>query len=150
MNSKLHSNLLWVGGTITFASVTLNLIIFSIARTLGISFIIPVSEFSQIKASMPVNMVIIATIIPAILAILLFIVLRKISPRGYFIPFLSVSITALIVSLGGPASLPDTSLQTKLVLIFMHILSGFIMIGGLVYFHISTIRSTSIKEGKEY
>ena len=45
--------------------------------------------------------------------------------------FLSVSITALMLSFGGPFDLPNASLQTKILLSGMHLLAAGIITAGI-------------------
>ena len=135
MKVKFPSSVFWTGVLITITATAVNLLIFALAHTIGEGINTPISETSAIKAPMPVMMVIVATIVPSILAVMLYSFVNKISPNGVIPPFLSVSITALIVSFGGPISLPETDVQTKIFLISMHITTGLIMVGGLILFH---------------
>ncbi len=50
-------------------------------------------------------------------------------------PFLSISAAALLVSFGGPFSLPgNTPLSTKLLLCAMFTVSGLVIVAGLLLF----------------
>jgi H+/Cl- antiporter ClcA len=135
MKIKYPTNLFYTGILITCAATAANLMIFGIAHLLGEKFIIPISENSSVKEPMPIILFVIATIISSVLAVIFFAFLEKFSAKSVMPPFLSVSITALIVSLGGPFSIPETGLQTKLILVSMHFVAFIIIVGGLVGFH---------------
>jgi hypothetical protein len=47
--------------------------------------------------------------------------------------FLSVSITALILSFGGPFDLPSASLQTRILLSIMHVIAAGIITPGILF-----------------
>ncbi|HKZ44535.1 MAG TPA: DUF6069 family protein [Anaerolineales bacterium] len=144
MKVKYPSGLLFSGFLITCTATAVNLLIFNLAHAFGENFIIPISEYSPVKEPMPVLLVVVATIIPSILAIILFAFLTKFAPKSVMPSFLSVSLTALLVSFGGPFSLPETGFQTKLILAAMHIMTAIIIVGGLVgYYKIRSSRTIS-------
>jgi hypothetical protein len=134
--NKLHlNNLFWFGLLITVLSVLINLLFFALTQALGEQYIIPFTESTANAAPMPVLMVVIATAIPALLAVLLYGFLSKFTPKAILPSFLSVAITALLVSFGGPFDLPGAILRTKLLLSSMHMIAAIIIIGGLMLYH---------------
>jgi hypothetical protein len=133
---KQHFNqLLWVGMLITVISVLANLLFFAFTQALGEQYIIPYSETITNTEPMPVLTVALATAIPALLGILLYSLLKKFLPNALLPSFLSIAVTALLVSFGGPLDLPGAVLQTRLLLSAMHLIAAIIIVGGLLIFH---------------
>lgn len=121
-----------IGILLTISSILVNLIFFSLTKALGEQYIIPMTEAPTVTGPMPVFLVILATLLAALLVTGLYGILAKVAPRATLPPFLSISATAFLVSLGGPMELPGTHIQTKLLLSTMHIITAFILIGGFV------------------
>jgi hypothetical protein len=93
---------------------------------------------------MSVVMIILVTLISAILATGLYGLLSKIAPNATMPPFLSITGTAFLVSFGGPMELPDTLMQTKILLSVMHIITAIFIIGGFYIFHKKSIIHRSV------
>jgi hypothetical protein len=140
---KFHRySIFYVGIFISVLSVLANILFYELTKTLGEQYLIPITDSPITSEPMPLMMVILATFFPALLAILLYRVLNKFSPKAILPPFLSICVTAFLISLGGPLDLPGATIKTKLLLSSMHIIAGSIISGGLLIFHSKT-RNTS-------
>jgi type IV secretory pathway VirB6-like protein len=138
---KPNFKILRIGILLTIVSVLANLLFFAITKGLGEQYIIPMAEAPASTGPMPVIMVIFATFLSAIFATGLYSILAKVAPNATLPPFLSITGTALLVSFGGPMELPDTILQTKLLLSMMHLISAAIIMGGFIIFHRRSIKT---------
>ena len=81
---------------------------------------------------MPVLMPIFAILVPGLVASILFGLLVRFS-RTPATVFLSVSIAALILSLGGPFNLPGAVMQTKILLSGMQVITAVLIVGGTLF-----------------
>ena len=124
--------LVWAGPLTAAAALLVNLVFYAATKALGESYLMTLGGPSKPAIPMPVLSIVIATLAGAVGAILIFAFLLKIS-HVPLPPFLSISVAALLVSFGGPISLSSaTTLQTKLLLCCMHILSAVVIVGGLI------------------
>jgi hypothetical protein len=76
-------------------------------------------------------MPVIAILISGLVATSFFGLLIRFSRKPATV-FLSVSVTALILSFGGPFNQPDASLQTKILLSGMQFIAAAIISGGIL------------------
>ncbi len=121
---------LGAGLFVAIGATLVNVVVFMLARDLlDIPFVFPYQGAGSAAAPLPVAFVIVASMLGALAAALLLAVLGRMTRRPLRI-FQIVGITFLIVSFGGPLSLP-VGLPTKLVLSAMHIMAAVIIIAGL-------------------
>jgi hypothetical protein len=125
--------LLWAGPLAAGLGIAANLLYYAMTRALGEPYVMPLNGSGSVTGPMPVSMVVVTTLVGAIGALLLFALLVKIT-KVPLPPFLSISVTALLVSFGGPFGLPTVTLGMRLLLSGMHILAALIIVGGILYF----------------
>jgi hypothetical protein len=124
------SRLLWVGPLAGLVAAIANLIIFGLAKTvIGIPFVIPLFGPGSPPEPLPAFMVIAGSLVPALGAAVLLWILGKFASRPLRI-FWIVSLLFLLLSLGGPLSLP-VDLPTKLALSLMHVVAAVAIVGVL-------------------
>jgi hypothetical protein len=73
--------------------------------------------------------VVIASVVPAIAATVFLAILGKFAPRPILV-FRIISVVFLLVSFGGPLSLP-VDISTKVALSVMHVVAGAVIVGML-------------------
>ena len=118
------------GLVVAAVSAVVNVLVFLLARyVLGIPFVFPFAGEGMPAASLPVSMVLIASLVPAIAGALFLAVLGKVFRRPLRL-FQIIGVVLLLLSLGGPFSLP-VDLATKLALSLLHIVAAVVIIGGL-------------------
>ena len=139
------TNVLWFGLLITILSILINLLFFAISHVFSEKFNIPITDSLSNFAPIPVQMIVLATGVPAILTMVLYIFLKKVLPHSFITSFLSVTITAFLVSLGGPLDIPGAEIKTKILLGSMHFISAIIIIGGWMIFYFQNKKI--VKEG---
>lgn len=135
MKNPSQLNLQLAGILISLCAVMINILFYTTTQVFGVQYLIPLGSDATRTIPMPFPTVIILTVAAAILATLFYWVLSKVAPRNILPPFLSVSLTALLVSFGGPMQLPGASLQTRLLLSAMHLLASGVILGGLLIYH---------------
>ncbi|MFH2038613.1 MAG: DUF6069 family protein [Chloroflexota bacterium] len=136
MQNYIPSKIIWVGILISIISILANLIFFALTKAFGEQYIIPLTDVASITGPMPVVMVILVTFLSSLLATALYGFLNIITPNAILPPFLSITGTAFLVSFGGPMELPETVMQTKILLCMMHIIAALIIIGGFYIYHL--------------
>jgi len=120
----------WVGPAAGVVAAVANLIVFFVAKSLfGIPFVFPLNGPGTPAEPLPAFMVVIATLVPALAATVFLAILSKFAPRPVLI-FQIVAVVFLLLSFGGPFSLP-VDLATKLALSLMHVIAGVVIVGGL-------------------
>jgi putative copper export protein len=124
--------LLWVGPVVTLAAILVNLSYYGVIKALGGQYLLPLDENSSHLVPMPVFMPVVIILITGLLATILFGLLIRFVPRPATV-FLSVSVTALILSFGGPFNLPTGNMSTKILLSGMHVIAAAIITGGLLF-----------------
>ncbi len=129
---SLH-RLYWAGPLAIVIAVLADLVYFAITRHFGEQYLIPLTEDGSSMAPLPAVSIAITVLFFGLLACFLFAFLIRFTRNPATI-FLSVAITALVVSLGGPFRLPQTGLQTRLLLVGMHFLAALIIGGGILIF----------------
>jgi uncharacterized membrane protein len=80
---------------------------------------------------MPATTFMVAILIAGLLATVFFGLLIRFAQSPGTI-FLSVAVTALILSFGGPSSLPAATLRTKILLSGMHVIAAVFITGGIL------------------
>ena len=123
--------LLWVGPLATLAAILVNLLYYGLTKAFGEQYLMPLEGSNSLSGPMPVSMLGLVILIPGILATIFFGLLLRFTRRPVTV-FLSVSLAALLLSLGGPINLPAVSMQTKILLGGMHIIAAAVITGGIL------------------
>jgi uncharacterized membrane protein YphA (DoxX/SURF4 family) len=123
--------LVWAGPLATLFALVANFLFYTITKAAGEQYLIPLDGSTSHIGPMPVLLFVLPTLIVGVVASVFFGLLIRFS-RLPAIVFLSVAVAALILSLGGPGSLPDTSLQTQLLLTGMNLLTAICLTGGIL------------------
>jgi ABC-type transport system involved in cytochrome c biogenesis permease subunit len=123
--------LLWVGPVATLAAFLVNLMYYGLTKALGEQYLMPLEGSNSLSSPMPVSMLGLVILIPGLLATIFFGLLVRFTRRPATV-FLSVSLAALLLSLGGPVNLPAASMQTKILLGGMHIIAAAVITGGIL------------------
>ena len=123
--------LLWAGPVATLAAILATLVYYALTKAIGEPYCMPLEGNSSQLGSMPVLAPILAILIPGLLATGFFGMLLRFAKKPATI-FLSVSITALILSFGGPLYLPDATMQTRILLSGMHVLAAGVITAGIL------------------
>ena len=122
----------WTGLLVTLAATLANCVYYGLTRAAGEPYLMPLNGTGSRIGTMPLLMPVVATLLSGLSATLLFILLARFTRQPQVI-FLSVAVTATLVSFGGPASLPEsTSTQTRILLSGMHLLTALVISIGLV------------------
>jgi hypothetical protein len=122
----------WAGPLATLAAILVDIAYYTLTKALGEQYRMPLDGNSSHLAPMPVLTVILAILVAGLLAIVFFGMLLRFAHKPATV-FLSVSITALILSFGGPFDLPSASLQTRILLSIMHVIAAGIITPGILF-----------------
>jgi hypothetical protein len=122
----------WAGPVATLAAILADLAYFALTKNLGEQYRMPLDGTSSHLGPMPVVTPILAILVAGLLASGFFGLLLRFARKPATV-FLSVSITALILSLGGPFDLPVATLHTKILLCGMHLIAASIITGGILF-----------------
>jgi hypothetical protein len=107
-----------------------NLVLYAVARALfAVSFIIPDMAAPGQTMSLPIPMIAIASVGPALLAALLLWLLGRFFVRPLRI-FQGISAVLLLLSLAPPMTL-EADLATRIVLTLMHVVAAAAIVGAL-------------------
>jgi hypothetical protein len=123
--------LLWDGPLSILVAILANLFYYGMTKALGEQYLMPLGGGSSYLSPMLIQMPVIVTLIPGLVAMVLFGLLLRYARRPATI-FLSVSLAALILSFGGPFNLPAATMQTKMLLSGMHIIAAVIVTIGIL------------------
>ncbi len=123
--------LFWAGPVATLAAILADVLYYTLTKSFGEQYLIPVDGSSTQVSPLPVLVPILAILVPGLLASGLFGLLLRFSRQPATV-FLSVAIAALILSFGGPFSLPAATMQTKLLLSGMQVIAAIIITGGIL------------------
>ena len=116
-----------VGGGLAVAG---NLLVYALARyALRLELVMPPTPVMPDPAPLNIIAVILATLIPAVGAGLVYWLLARFVKRGRVV-FLAVSAVFLLLSFAGPFTLP-AELATQLTLNLMHLVAGAAIVGAL-------------------
>ena len=124
--------LLWGGPVSTLAATLANLLYYGVTNVLGKHYQLQLEEANPQLIRIPVLMPVVLTLTAGFLASLFFAILIRFSRRPGTV-FLSVCLTALLLSFGGPFNLPAAAVQTKILLSGMHVLAAVIITGGILF-----------------
>jgi hypothetical protein len=109
------------GGAI---AAVVNLGLYFAVSAAGVEFLGQFDPAGPQDMALPVPMVAVASIVPALFAGLLALTLRKFTPKAGVI-FLAISVGFTLFSFMGPVGIVGASLGTKLALNAMHVVAAF-------------------------
>ena len=121
----------WAGPVATLAAILADMAYYALTKALGESYRIPLDGNSTHLGPMPLLTPILAILVPGLLASIFFGLLLRFARKPATV-FLSVSITALILSFGGPFDLPAATMPTKILLSGMHVIAAGIITTGIL------------------
>jgi len=121
----------WAGPVATLAAILADIAYYALTKALGEQYRMPLDGNSSHLGPMPVLTPILAILIAGLLASIFFGLLLRFARKPATV-FLSVSITALILSFGGPFDLPAATMQTKILLSIMHVIAAVIITAGIL------------------
>ncbi len=125
------NRLLWVGPLSGVVAAVANVIVFVICQSLlSIPFMVPMGSPDAPPTPLPIFAVVMASIIPALGATVLYALLGRFTSRPTLI-FLIIAVVFLVVSFWGPLGLPIDG-ATQLALNAMHVVAGVAIAGMLV------------------
>ena len=131
MSSYSLRRLVWAGPVATLAAILAVVAYYALTRALGEQYRMPLDGNSSHFSPMPVLTPILAILIAGLLASIFFGLLLRFARKPATV-FLSVSITALILSFGGPFDLPAATMQTKILLSIMQVIAAGIITAGIL------------------
>ena len=123
--------LAWAGPLATIAAFLADGLYYALTKALGEQYLMPLDGNNIHLSPMPVLMPVVSILVAGLLASVLFGLLLRFARKPVTV-FLSVSITALILSIGGPSNLPAATLQTKLLLCGMQAIAAAIITAGIL------------------
>jgi len=124
--------LCWAGPVATLIAVLVDVLYYAVTKAFGESYLIPVAADGSQLYPMPAATLVMTILTPGLIATVFFGLLIRFARKPATV-FLSVAITALIVSFGGPFSLPAAAMQTKLLLSGMHVIAAVVITGGILF-----------------
>jgi hypothetical protein len=133
MRAYTLQRLIWAGPLATAIAIVANYIYFLITKALGEPYLLPLDANGNQLTPMPAALPILGALFAGVLAVLFFGLLVRYARKPVTV-FVSVAITALILSFGGPFGIPEAVLQTKLFLSGMNVLTALILVGGILIF----------------
>ncbi len=124
--------LVWAGPLVAALAALADLAFYGTVRLARGEFLI--SPPGRPLQPLPLASVVVTPLVATLGAVLVFAFLIRVS-HVPMPPFLSIATAALLVSFGGPFSLTtETSLGTKLLLCAMNLLTGIVVVAGLIGF----------------
>jgi Family of unknown function (DUF6069) len=111
------------------AGALANVALFFIGAATGESYVAELQP--GVSSALPVAQVAIASIVPAVPAMLLAMILNRFTSKPGPI-FAIVAVVFGLLSMGGPMSLPGASTTMKIVLALMHVVSAATITAGLL------------------
>ncbi len=135
---------IWAGLFATMIAVVANLLYYWITKGSGEAYLVPLDANGTQLVPMPAALPVIGALFIGLLATIFFwLLIRRV--RKPVTVFVSVGITALILSFGGPFGMPGTDLKTKILLSGMNVLTGVIVVGGILLFGRVKNKSTKLE-----
>ena len=123
---------MWAAPLATVAAILAVAVYYAVTKAFGEQYLMPLEAGTPNPLPMPVLMPILTILIAGLLGGGFFGLLIRFSRKPATV-FLSVAITALILSFGGPSNLPGAALQTKLLLGGMQAIAAIILTGGMLF-----------------
>ena len=124
--------LCWVGPLATLVAILVDSLYFFVTTAFGEGYLIPLTASGSQRAPLPTTTIVMAVLVAGLVATVFFGLLVRFARKPATI-FLSVAITALVVSFGGPFGLPAVEMQTKLLLCGMHIIAAATITGEILF-----------------
>ena len=121
----------WAGPVATLAAILADMAYYAITKALGEQYRMPLDGNSSHLDPMPLITPILAILVSGLLASVFFGLLLRFSRKPATV-FLSVSITALLLSFGGPFDLPAATMQTKVLLSGMQFIAAVVITGSIL------------------
>ena len=121
----------WAGPVATSTAIAANLVYYAETKALGEPYLMPINGTGSHLGPMPVMLPVMAILFIGLVATLFFGLLIRFARKPATV-FLSVAITALILSFGGSFSLPAAVLKTKFLLSGMNIIAAVFITGGIL------------------
>jgi hypothetical protein len=121
----------WAGPIATSTAIVANLVYYAATKALGEQYLMPLNGTGSRLGPMPVMMPVMAILFIGVAATFFFGYLIRFARKPATV-FLSVAITALILSFGGSFNLPVALLQTKFLLSGMHVIAAVFITGGIL------------------
>jgi hypothetical protein len=113
------------------AAILVDMAYFVLTKAAGEQYSMPLDGNSFQLAPMQLITPVLAILIAGLLASIFFGLLLRFSPKPATV-FLSVSVTALLLSFGGPFNLPVATMQTKILLSSMQFIAAAIITAGIL------------------
>lgn len=120
--------LLWVAPLAGLVAALANLVVTLAGQALAGPLVLPLQPGTE-PQPLPLIMVVLASFVPALAAAGVLAALGRFTARPVFV-FNIVAVVFLLVSFGGPASLP-VAFSIQAVLGVMHLVAGVVIIGAL-------------------
>jgi hypothetical protein len=124
--------LVWAGPAATLAAILADMAYYAITKAHGEQYRMPLDGYSSHLGPMQLITPVLAILIAGLVATGFFGLLLRFYRKPATV-FLSVSITALILSLGGPFDLPAATTQTKILLSGMQFIAAFVITAGILF-----------------
>jgi hypothetical protein len=121
----------WAGPVAALSAIISVVLYYGVTKAFGEQYLIPVTANDSLQNPIPPATIIVAILVSGLLATVFFGLLIQFSRKPATV-FLSVAITALIVSFGGPFSLPTATMQTKILLGGMHVIAAIAITAGIL------------------
>jgi hypothetical protein len=141
MNSYSMRRLWKAGPAVTVLAMMTDLFYFLATKAMGEQYLMPMDAGGSTLQPMPLLVPVCVILAAGVMATLLFALLIRYTSRPG-VAFLSISITALLLSLGGPLYLPAASLRTKILLSGMHVIATGVISGGILFLSRRDAKST--------
>ncbi|MGB8213675.1 MAG: DUF6069 family protein [Anaerolineales bacterium] len=132
MNAYSLRRLCWAGPAATLLALLADEGYYFATRSLGEQYLLPQDGNLAHSSPMPVLLPILAILAAGLAATVFFALLTRFSPAPASV-FLSVAITALVLSFGAPFNLPNSPLMTKLLLSGMQVIAAVFISGGILW-----------------
>jgi hypothetical protein len=123
--------LTWAGPIATIMALVANIVYYAATKALGEQYLMPLDGTASHLGPMPVLMSVIEILFIGLAATIFFGLLVRFARKPATV-FLSVAITALMLSFGGSFSLPAATLQTKILLSGMNVIAAIFITGGIL------------------
>ena len=124
--------LFWAGPAATLAAILADMAFFALTKAHGEQYSIPLDGYSSHLGPMQLITPVLAILIAGLLDTGFFGLLLRFSLKPATV-FLSVSVTALILSFGGPFDLPAATTQTKILLCGMQFIAAVVITAGILF-----------------
>ncbi len=121
----------WAGPAATVAAILVNALYYTATKALGEQYLLPLDENGARLGPLPTTTFGVAILVAGLVATVFFGLLLRFARKPGTV-FLSVAVTALILSFGGPFSLPAATLRTKILLSGMNIITAVIITSGIL------------------